>query len=380
MPPALRGNKVASMGLEIKQGDMQGFFEAPFNAYGPNSHYVSPMQSDLKRFLDTKSNPLFSGDSDLTSFTAYRDGRAVGRITAHFHAESNALHGLNRGYFGYFDCEDNAGTAKALLAAAENWLQARGFDEIVGNFNLNAMQQIGVVTGGFDHAPYTDLVYSPAHIADFLAANGYTRDFPMTTYEVDLEHTDAPVIGPKQIAIQDNPDYEFMAITRGSISDRMEDARVILNASFAQNPMFVPVTKEEFHFQAKDMKWIMDPRISAILYYQGKPAATILCIPDLNPFLKKTRSRIGPLTPWHFLRHKMTCDRAALIFSGVIPELQGQGVNPLVLHRVITAMKDAGYKTLGNTWIGDSNKASLAQKEKAGARKLHRLHLFRKAL
>lgn len=156
--------------------------------------------------------------------------------------------------------------------------------------------------------------------------------------------------------------------------------RLILNASFARNPMFVPVSAEEFQFQAKDMKWVMDPRISAVLHKDGAPAACIICVPDMNPFLKKVRSRMGLTAPWHFLRHRMGNDRAVLIFSGVMPELQGQGVNPLVLHRVMTAAKAAGYRTVGNTWIGDSNGASLAQKEKAGARKMHRLHLFTKSL
>ena len=242
------------------------------------------------------------------------------------------------------------------------------------------MQQIGVQTGGFESAPYTDLIYSPEHIHQLLEQNGYSREFPMTTFELDLETAELPVMKPKNQAVIDNPDFEFAPITRKVIADRMEDARVILNASFAKNPMFVPVTYEEFHFQAKDMKWIMDPRISAVLNYQGKPAACIICIPDLNPFLAKTRSRISLMTPLHFLRHKFSCDRAVLIFSGVIPELQGQGVNPVVLRHILKNMKTAGYKKLGNTWIGDSNKASLAQKEKASAQKLHRLYLFRKPL
>jgi len=32
------------------------------------------------------------------------------------------------------------------------------------------------------------------------------------------------------------------------------------------------------------------------------------------------------------------------------------------------------------TWISDENTASLRQMEKLGARRLHRLHLFRKAI
>ena len=242
------------------------------------------------------------------------------------------------------------------------------------------MQQIGVVTGGFARPPYLDQVWSPPHLPALLEANGYAPTFPMTTFEVDLTTARPPAIGPKQQAILDDPAFDFAPITRRTIPQRMEEARLILNASFAQNPMFVPVSAEEFHFQAKDMKWVMDPRISAVLHRRGQPAACIICVPDLNPFLRRVRSRLGITAPWHFLRHRMRNRRAVLIFSGVLPDLQGQGVNPLVLNRVILGAKAAGYTRLGNTWIGDGNPASLAQKEKAGAKTMHRLHLFAKPL
>ncbi|WP_299814356.1 GNAT family N-acetyltransferase [uncultured Roseibium sp.] len=368
------------MTLVLQKHNFEAFFEAPFSAYGSTSHYVSPMKLDLKRFLSTKENPLFGADDELTFFTAHRNGKVLGRITAHVHTASNEAHGWNRAYFGYFDCANDQEAARALLGAAEDWARLRGHEEIMGNFNLTAMQQIGVQTAMFDAQPYTDLVYSPPHIAELLRENGYSAEFPMTTFELDLSKAEPPAIGTKQQAIIDNPDFRFVPVTRSNVAERMEDARLILNASFANNPMFVPVSREEFHFQARDMKWIMDPRISAVLYHRDKPAACIICVPDLNPFLRKTRSRFGITSLFHFVRHKVTCKRAVLIFSGVIPELQGQGVNPVVLHRVILAMKQAGYEKLGNTWIGDSNKASLAQKEKSHAEPLHKLHLFKKAL
>lgn len=384
--PALRAHPASGQSnrcavtITIRDGDAAAFFDAPFAVYPPDSPHVSLLKSDLRRFLDKAQNPLFRDGSDLACFTAHREGRVLGRITAHYHASSNRVHGMRRGYFGHFDVADDPEAAQALLQAAEGWLRARGMEEIAGNFNLTAMQQIGVVTEGFAHAPYTDQVWSPPHVARLLADNGYVPFFGMTTFEVDLTTAVLPAITPKSQAVLDDPAFRFASITRATIPARMEEARVILNASFAQNPMFVPVTAEEFHFQARDMKWVMDPRISAVLHWQGRPAACIICIPDLNPFLKVIRSRFGLTTPWHFLRHRVRNRRAVLIFSGVIPELQGRGVNPVVLRRVMLAARTARYDRLGNTWIADVNGASLAQKAKAGAIPMHRLHLFRKPL
>lgn len=370
------------MSVTIRSGDFDAFFEAPFSAYGENSPYVSPLKGDLKRFVDPTRNPLIcgAGEGALTYFTAHRDGQVVGRITAHEHGASNRLFNEKRGYFGYFDVANDAEAAMALLGAAEDWCRARGLTEIAGNFNLTAMQQIGVVTEGFDQAPYLDQVWSPPHLPGLLEANGYEALFPMTTFEVDVQNSPPPRLGSKQEALLADPDFTFAPITRRTIPQRMEEARQILNASFAQNPMFVPVSAEEFNFQAKDMKWVMDPRISAVLHRRGQPVACIICVPDLNPFLKKVRSRMGLTAPFHFLKHRFTNKRGVLIFSGVVPEMQGQGVNPLVLHRVFTQARAAGYQWMGNTWIGDENGASLAQKEKAGARAMHRLHLYRKGL
>ncbi len=368
--------------MEIRERDFEAFFAAPFVAYLHDSPYVSPLKGDLKRFLSHK-NPLVSGAGEgaLTYFTAHRDGQVIGRITAHEHGASNRLHGLRRGYFGYFDCVDDGAAATALLEAAENWCRARGLTEIAGNFNLTAMQQIGVVTDGFEHAPYLDQTYSPPHIARLLRENGYTASFPMATMEVrDLQAAPDMAVGPKQRAIIDNPDFTFAPINRRSITQRLEDASIILNASFAENPMFVPVSAEEFHFQAKDMRWVMDKRISAVLHHKGQPAGCIICIPDLNPFLRKIRSRIGLTTPYHFIRHRLTNTRAVVIFAGIMPELQGQGINPVILRHVMMNAKKAGYTDVGNTWIADVNPMSLAQAEKAGSSVMHRLHIFAKPL
>jgi hypothetical protein len=51
-----------------------------------------------------------------------------------------------------------------------------------------------------------------------------------------------------------------------------------------------------------------------------------------------------------------------------------------MLYRVLTNLRTAGYEKLGITWVADVNAASLRQVEKLGGKRLHRLHLFRKAL
>ena len=363
------------MTLELRESDRRAFFDAPFHAYEPETGYVSPLRSDIERMLDPERNPLWTVDNAFAFWTAHRDGRPVGRIIAHVHGQSNRLHGTQRAQFGFFDCADDPEAAALLLGAAERFARVNGQIELVGNFNLTAMQQCGVMTGGFGQAAFTDMVVNPPHVPRLLEAHGFTPFFPMTTFELDLSSARLP-----DTAVLDDPAFSFAPIARCNFPERMEEARVVLNDGFACNPMFVPLTAEEFQFQAGEMMSILDPRLSTVLLEQDRAVGTLICIPDLNGFLRATRSRIGLLTPWHFLRYRLRRRRAVIIFYSVIHERHGRGLMGAILARTILALRRAGYRELGITWIADENAASLRQMEKLGAQPLHRLHLYRKAL
>ena len=270
---------------ELREGQFDDFFEAPFRCYPAGSPYVSPLRSDLRRLLSRAHNPLFAeGRGDFTFYTVRRAGQVLGRIVAHVHDESNRRHRLGRSYFGFFDCADDEPAARLLLEAAETWGRGQGCAEIAGNFNLTAMQQIGVMTAGYDHAPYTDQAYGPPHIPRLLTACGYEPIFPMTTFEVDLARVDpATLLGTLQRALLDSTHLEWRRLSRWTIRQAMRDACAVLNDGFAENPMFVPLTEEEFLFQARDMMWIVDPAISVIVYRKGPRSAWSSAFPTSIP-------------------------------------------------------------------------------------------------
>ena len=366
---------------ELVEGNFSDFFAIPFLHYR-DSLYVSPMKSDLQRMLDGSRNPFFrDGHGEFTFYTVRRDGRPLGRIVAHVHHDANRLHGQSRTCFGFFDCADDHEAARTLLDAAEAWGRAHGGTEIVGNMNLTPAQQIGVVTDGFDAAPYTDMAFNPPHIPRLLQACGYTADFPMTTFELAIERFDPEMLlGPKQRELLEAPELVWGRLRRRGFVRVMRDLRVVLNESFAANPMFVPVSEAELLFQVGEMMWIVDERLSPIVYGPEGPVAVGACIPDLNPFLRETRSRFRWNTILTFLRHRRRRRRAVILFGAVRPAWQQRGLAPAMMYRSFTALRAAGYTHVGVTWIADVNAPSLRQMERLGARRLHRLHLFRKSL
>jgi GNAT superfamily N-acetyltransferase len=363
--------------IELRSGDREAFFDVPFNIYGQHDNYVSPMRSDLYRMLDADKNPLFTSGNPFAFWTAHLEGKVIGRIIALVHRQSNQRHGTQRAQFGFFDCADDAQAAKALLDAAIAFARQQHCNELVGNFNLTAMQQCGVMTAGFTAQAYTDMVAGPVYLPKLLQENGFSPYFPMTTFELDLAMATPPHVDFDAL---ESSGYHFAPIKKSVFKERFEQARVVLNDGFDQNPMFVPLTPEEFHFQAGEMSAILDPRLSSVLMHEDAPVGTVICIPDLNGFIAATRSHFSLLTPWHFLRYRLQRRRAVIIFYSVAREYQGRGLMAAMLTRTITELRAAGYQRLGITWIAEVNTASLRQMEKFGAKPLHQLHLFRREL
>ena len=369
--------------VTLRDDDVDAFFDVPFQVYPQASPYVSPLKGDLVRALDVAANPLFGpiGRGSRRVITAHRGDELVGRIVALVHGASNDAFAERRGSFGYFDCADDVEVARALLTAAESFVRAAGCDRLVGNFNLTAMQQMGVLTEGFENTPYSDMHYNPPHIPRLLRECGFAPEFPVSTFELNLrsfapESLLAPVVRERLA----DPALDWKRLRTKDFARVLEDVRVVLNDGFRANPMFVPLAREEMYFQAKDLSHVLDPRITALVFDREGPAGVVLCIPDLNPMLRAMRSRLSITAPWHLLMHRIRRKRAVIIFYSVAARAQGRGLNAAMLYRVTSALREHGYESLGITWIADENGASLRQMQKLGATRIHRLHLFSKTV
>lgn len=367
--------------MKLKEKSFKDFFQVPFSIYPKDSNYISPLKSDIKRFLSEK-NPLFAKYGRYTYFTLHDDGgKAIGRITAHIHDKSNEVYGIKRGYFGFFDCVNDQGAAKILLDEASRWLKERGCDEIMGNFNLTAMQQCGVMVEGFDNVPFVDQLYTPEHIYKLLEANGFERTFPMRTWEVPLDEVSPDKMQTEKTRkLFEDEDYTFGEISKSTFKKQMEFACDVLNSGFKQNPMFVELTFEEFYFQAKDMTMIIDEKITTFVYHKGRPVGTVIVIPDINPFIKKIDSKIGLTSLYHLWKFKKVNKRALLVFASISPDQQNTGLGWAMAINMMKNLKENGYKKLGITWVADINIPSLTLTKRLGGRPYHRTYLYKKGL
>ncbi|MCL2768831.1 MAG: hypothetical protein FWD42_01805, partial [Solirubrobacterales bacterium] len=125
----------STTGVEVRpvrsRGEMRRFVKLPWRLYRNEPNWVAPLLGDVKKRLDRGRNPFF-GHAEVEYFLAWRDGRPVGRVSAHIDRNLNSFQDNEWGLFGFFECEDDPEAARALLDSAAAWLRGRGRDRMVG--------------------------------------------------------------------------------------------------------------------------------------------------------------------------------------------------------------------------------------------------------
>ena len=175
-------------------------------------------------------------------------------------------------------------------------------------------------------------------------------------------------------------EYEIVPITKRTFTKFRRVILEIFNKGFDQNPLFVPISIEEFDFQAKDLVYFMDSHISFVAKHKGVPVAVNISIPDINPLLRASGGKLNFMTLYHFIKCKLKRERTLCIFAAVLQEYQNKGMLGAIVYQTLLTMKKRGYKKAGITWIADSNQGSLRKMEATKARKLHELRIFEKQL
>jgi len=82
----------------LNKKDLMKFIKMPWNIYKNDPCWVPPLIFEQKEFLNPKKGPFFEyGEAKL--FIAERDGKAVGRISAHINHRHEEVFKDNKGFF-----------------------------------------------------------------------------------------------------------------------------------------------------------------------------------------------------------------------------------------------------------------------------------------
>ncbi|MBT8048560.1 MAG: N-acetyltransferase [Xanthomonadales bacterium] len=363
--------------------DLKAFIAVPWSIYRTDQNWVPPLKIERKEAFSGK-NPYFL-HARWKAWIAYRGGEPVGRISAQIDDLYLQRHDPHTGFFGLLEAPDDPAVFAALFEAAETWLRSEGMRSVLGPFNLSINQEIGCLVEGFDSPPYVMMGHAPVYYGPAIEARGYGSEQDVLAYELSKEDFKLPATVQKLLGRLSDK-MHLRQVDRKNIAAELEILRDIFNDAWSENWGFVPFTSDEFQAVGKEMFMIVPPEFTLIAETDGKPAAFIVLIPNLNEAIADLNGKLFPFgwakLLWRLKVRAPETGRIALM--GVRKEYQHTRLGPALAFLVMGALYkpavELKMEKVEMSWILEQNQAMRNIIEKVGGVITKRYRMYRKEM
>jgi len=366
------------------EAELDRFVRVPMRLMAGDPNYIAPLIMERKEALTPKTNPFFA-HAEVQLFLATRGGRDVGRISAQIDALAPSDGGPKAGHFGLVAAEDDAAIFKALFAAAEDWLKARGCARAQGPFNLSINEEVGLLVEGFDTPPMVMMGHDPPYAGAQVEAQGYRQIKDVYAYHMTVTN-DLPEPVLKLVRRGAPKGVTLRMLDMKRYDEEVRTLTGILNDAWSGNWGFTPTTEAETAQLAKALKMVVDPRLTWFAEIDGETAGFIVFLPNLNEAIADLKGKLLPFG-WAKLlwRLKVKGLKSARIpLMGVKRKFfqgyRGRVLPFLLIHAAETEARKLGYVSAEGSWILDDNLPMRGILEAAGTRRYKTYRLYEKNL
>lgn len=362
--------------------DMSKFIDVPWHIYANDPMWVPPLRLE-RRFHFSRHNPFFK-HGEWQAWVAFQDGQPVGRISAQIDSLHQERYGADSGHFGLMECIDNSEVFAALILHAEAWLASRKIHRISGPFNLSINQECGVLVDGFDTPPVIMMPHSAPWYGRLLEEQEYHPVKDLLAYRVRVDF-EMP-LAMQMLIDRFSSTIIFRTLKRNKFEEEMEALRDIFNDAWSENWGFIPFTQEEFAELGSSLRLLLPDEFIQIAEVDGKPAAFMVCLPNLNEVLVKLN---GNLFPFGWLKliksiknQEIRSGRIPLM--GVRKQFHNTPLGLALACLVIDAPRQIaiarGIREVEMSWILEDNMAMRSILDKIGSEQYKRYRIYQKIL
>lgn len=333
--------------VETKK-EWKDFISLPRHIYKDTDAYVYDLDMDVRETLKP-GNPLAEGIYETQAFVAYKDGEVAGRIVGIINYTSNRIWKNKNVRFGYIEFIDDKEVSAALLDAVAQWGQQKGMTNIEGPLGITDYDKEGMLIEDFEMSGSMIDIWNHPYYPEHMAAHGFGKAADWLQIRIDVPEE----VPARYARVAKYAKEEFkLHIAKRTKKEAMGEYGVkqifkVLNASFAPLFDFAPFTDE----QAADYlnKYVPLLNLDFVVFIENEQNELVgiaVTIADFSEGLKKSKGKMLPLGWWHLLKALKfkKHDTAILMLIGVLPELQGMGVNALVFDQLIPIYNKYGIK------------------------------------
>lgn len=362
--------------------DMGKFIDVPWHIYYDDPMWIPPLRLE-RRLHFSHFNPFFK-HAEWQAWVAYQNGQAVGRISAQIDSLHQEYYGIDSGHFGLFECINNINVCNALIMHAEAWLASRQIRHVSGPFNLSINQECGILVDGFNTEPVIMMPHSPRWYDCLLKQQGYLPAKDLLAYKVKVDFELPRVM---QVLINRfSSKISLRILKRHQFNTELEILRDIFNDAWSDNWGFIPFTKDEFAELGSSLRLFLPDEFIQIAEVDGKPAAFMVGIPNLNEVLRELNGKLFPFGWFKLIRkiknHQIRTGRIPLM--GVRKQFHNTQLGLALACLVINAPRQAGIargiREVEMSWILEDNLGMRNILDSIGSKQYKRYRIYRKTL
>ena len=369
---------------------LNAFVDLAYRLNRSDPNWVPPLRSEVVGLLTPARNP-FHEHATMQLFLASRDDAVVGRISAHIDhlaltQPADQGMGPGTGNWGLLEAADEA-VAKALIAAAEQWLRTQGMTRVLAPLSLSVWEEPGLLTKGHDHPPTVMMGHNNAAYQAWIESDGYTVAKALFTYDLDITKSFPPLI---ERIVQSGQRNARIRIRNVELKHFDREAKIIcdiLNDAWSDNWGFVPFTETEIAHTGKKLKPLVREDLIMIAELEGRPVAFMMTLPNLNEPIMAIGGKLLPFG-WAKLLLWLRKPRGRTIrvpLMGVLKEFQSSRLASQLAFMLIDAIRVNARDVYGFTraeigWILEDNQGMVAIADAIGSKVNREYTLYEKAL
>lgn len=338
------------MAVEIRRveslRELRQFISFPVRLYREETNYVPAPRLDEVRTLRKDKNPAFEF-CEAEYWTAWRDGKLVGRIAGIINHRYIEKWGNKWARFGWIDFIDDSEVSEKLLEAVEEWAASKGMSAVHGPLGFTDLDREGMLVDGFGELATLATIYNYPYYPQHLERLGYHKDVDWLQFQI---------FTPKEIPEKVQRVTEMLAKRSGVHLYEWTDKRVLvekfgrelfhlIDETYSMLYGTSPLTERQVDTYIKQYLGFVDPRFTKILVDdQERLIGFGISMPSLSKAFYRSRGRLFP-TGWYYvlqaLKHPQVLD---LYLVSVRPDYQSRGVLAIVMNALQRSALEAGVE------------------------------------
>ncbi|MEA4858347.1 MAG: hypothetical protein AAGU21_19005 [Solidesulfovibrio sp.] len=280
------------------------FIRFAWEVYRDDPLWVPPLIPMQREFLDPQKGPFFEF-GQARYFLARRDGRVVGRISAHVNGLYEKHHDNETGFFGFFECENSRETAHALFDAAADWVRGHGKTKLHGPLSFSIYDEVGLLVAGFDSPPCMMHTHNPPYYEDLVTSWGFAKTYDWYAYKIGWKPgLDAKKMAKMRDAILKRQNCAILPIERKDFAKRGPQIKELFNDIWSKNWGHIPLTDRQFRDIFVTLQPLVRPDLESMILDGDDIVAFSVVSPDMNRSVKKFNGKFGW---WQKLRLLYDC-------------------------------------------------------------------------